>query len=119
MRAVFGVPALAEKLRCFDAALDDRLLEVLKLELLGEQPVPLAPGRAPRLAAAGADDLLFVLTAPTDAADAIRVPRARLERLRERRDELAGAIRKLSAGPYVDIGRVVIAGTAEIAELPG
>src|SRR5437660_345608 len=38
VRAVFGVEALAEKLRIWDAGLDDALVELLKLELVTSMP---------------------------------------------------------------------------------
>ncbi len=44
VRVVFGLDALAEKLRIWDAGMDDSVVEALKMRLVAEQPQLAAPG---------------------------------------------------------------------------
>ncbi|MCG8420323.1 MAG: CpXC domain-containing protein [Proteobacteria bacterium] len=118
IRAVFGLAALREKLLCCDAGIDDRALEVVKLDLLRSSPHTLfsLDGR-PRLVDATADELVFHLVTSLDEWPQIsdepqRVP-ARVRIARQRLDEMTGsawqpALSALSQGAYVDIGRLMI-----------
>lgn len=74
VRLVFGLDALAEKLRAWDAGLDDRLVEAVKLSLLGGLPGGPTPGLRLRLQAVdrGAWTLSFTVSRPgRDAQDVI------------------------------------------------
>lgn len=106
IRAVFGLPALREKLACFDAGLDDRLLEALKLDLMRTPGADLTlhPAARPVLVEADETRLCFAL----GDGRTLDVPRARYDALAADRGAWADAIRKLSAGPYVDVGRLML-----------
>ncbi|MCA9538108.1 MAG: CpXC domain-containing protein [Myxococcales bacterium] len=67
VRTVFGVDALAERLRAFEARLDDRLIETLKLSLWRAGPT-LSPGRRVRLVEV--DRAAFVLRFAIDTPGA-------------------------------------------------
>jgi hypothetical protein len=62
LRVVFGLPALADKLRVWDAGLDDAVVEVLKLELFASVPALRARG-----------DLLLNVVAVNDSAGHIEI----------------------------------------------
>jgi hypothetical protein len=112
VRAVFGLENLREKLIAHAAGIDDRVLEAYKLDLLrGIGPYDLAPSARPRMRAAGETDAVFHVPRPTpDAPDRhaiVRVSRAEIERVAAGRDgEWAPTIQAVSAGPYVDLGRI-------------
>jgi hypothetical protein len=128
VRAVFGLPALREKILCLDHGCDDRLLEVLKLDLMrtsGELLVH--PDARPLLIDASDDALLFVAGKPAGQSalefgigarwvDDVRfsVPRSRLVQIGHESSRWADALRRLSGGPYVDLGRIMLEGTAEL-----
>ena len=66
VRLCFGVDALAEKLRSWDAGLDDRLVEVLKIQLFNQHRQFIRVGGVLRLMSVDKDDwtLTFGLTHP-------------------------------------------------------
>lgn len=113
VRAVFGIPALREKLVAWEAGLDDRELEAHKLALLRNLgPFDLGASCRPRLHAASASSLTYHVPRPT-AGDpgrlaVVSVPRAELLRIAEHREEWQPVIASLSEGPYVDLGRLFI-----------
>lgn len=78
-RAVFGWPALVEKLIARQAGIDDRTLELAKVMALrhgSETPIP--GQRELRLVEAGADDFVLAWVRPADSQveKAMRVPRS-------------------------------------------
>jgi hypothetical protein len=112
VRALFGLEQLREKLVAHAARLDDRVLEAYKLELLrGLGPYELLPGARPRLREADAASVLFDVPRPTEAEPGriakVRVARAEIDRVAAARGaEWASTIAAVSAGPYVDLGRI-------------
>jgi hypothetical protein len=133
VRAVFGLDQLREKLVAHDAGLDDRVLEAYKLDLLrGLGPYELGPAARPRLREVQGGDAVFHVPRPAldglgapaapaasrapeaPAAPAaptrraiVRVGRAEIDRIAAARDgEWAATIEAVSAGPYVDLGRI-------------
>lgn len=112
VRAVFGLDRLREKLVAHDAGIDDRVLEAYKLDLLrGMGPYELGPGARPRLREASTTEAVFHVPRPTpDAPDRgaiVRIARAELEAVAAGRDGAwAATIEAVSAGPYVDLGRI-------------
>jgi hypothetical protein len=100
VRAVFGLGALRDKLVCFDAALDDRALEVLKLDLMRSAELPFDAATRPRLTAANG-----ALTFDAGVGE-LRVERPLYDRARAAAAATADAWR----GAYVDAGRVLIPG---------
>lgn len=110
VRTVFGLHALREKLVCFDAGIDDRLVEVLKLDLMRTPggPLVMSPAGRPTLIEADGERLVFAVA----GAGVSAVPRARYDAIADGKGAWADAIRRVSSGPYVDVGRLLIAGTA-------
>jgi hypothetical protein len=108
---VFGLAALREKLVCFDAGLDDIVLELLKAELL------LQSGEAPvgdvrlRLVATDANRLRLVASQRPDPAGPplglLDVEMASYAKMAERAgSEWAAAATVLGQGTYVDVYRL-------------
>ena len=112
VRAMFGLEQLREKLLAHGAGIDDRVLEAYKLDLLrGLGPYDLNPRARPRLREADAESVLFDVPRPTPAEPGriakIRVARAEIDRVAAARGaEWASTIAAVSAGPYVDLGRI-------------
>jgi hypothetical protein len=107
VRAVFGLGALADKLRCLEAGLDDRALEALKLDLMrSATEVGFHAGARLLLTYAAERELLL-----GNGRVELAVPRARVEEL-ARDPAWSKAIASLSEGPYVDTGRLLVAGNA-------
>lgn len=109
VRLTFGWPALREKLVLRDHGLDDRVIEVMKLDLLRRLPsAPLAPGTEMRLLRVTDDVLPFVWidTATEESGQEVILPRAA-------HDEIAGnlapwqsVIDRLCDGPFVDMQKL-------------
>lgn len=112
IRAVFGLDRLREKLLAHAAGLDDRVLEAYKLGLVRELgPHELALAARPRLRGLTPDEVILAVPKPAPNAPElcaiVHVPRAELDALAAARDGAwAPTIAALSAGPYVDVGRV-------------
>lgn len=114
VRVVFGLLALREKLVCFQAGLDDGVLEVMKLELMkGVDGLPVHPAFRPRLVQV--DDTFLYFRGQLREGEGrvwgqLRVPRSQLARyvpggpLWEVREQMVG-------GPYVDLGRIFMVPT--------
>jgi hypothetical protein len=76
-RVIFGLHALREKLIVFDAGLDDRVVEVLKLQLILRESLRLSPDLRFHLEQASTRDLLFAYRDPIEGGPnrALRVDR--------------------------------------------
>jgi len=111
VRAAFGLPALAEKLACWDAGLDDRVLEALKLDLF-RPPVslPLSPNGRPRLVGVEADGQALKLVASDGI---VHIDRAAYDHVASNLHRFATALDAVAAGPYVDVGRILLTGDAD------
>ncbi len=108
VRAVFGFPQLRDKLRALEAGLDDRWLEVLKLDLMRAiDGVGLHPGA--RLELTGSDGTTLRFRNP---AGALEVPLARLTAMQAKPVPWRTALEHVSGGPYVDTGRILVDGSA-------
>lgn len=109
-RLVFGYDQLAEKLHTFDAGLDDRDLELLKLEALRRHPELIVPGvqvllRPP---VAGDPRLVFEVRGRGDATCTPLVcSRAALEEVAARRAAYAEAWPGLAGATFVHLDRVL------------
>jgi predicted nucleic-acid-binding Zn-ribbon protein len=112
VRAVFGLDRLREKLVAHEAGIDDRVLEVYKLELLrGMGLYELSPRARPILREATATSALFHVPRPDPGEPGnlakVRVARAEIDRIAAAQDgEWASAIAAVAEGPYVDLGRL-------------
>jgi hypothetical protein len=134
VRAVFGLPALREKLLCFVHDIDDRVLEALKLDLLRSHPaLVMNPDARPLLVEAGDATLVLIAHVPPSPAAAdsaglgaapasraawrdvrITMPRAELDRIRADASAWASVLVEVAGGPYVDLGRIMLTGTARL-----
>lgn len=113
LRTVFGLPALREKLVVAEHDLDDRVVEVLKLELIRTRKWVFDPARRPRLRELTHEALVFEgwLSERVELA----VPRAAYDHIA--RSELHRAsIERVGAGSYVDLGRVMVGSFFGVAE---
>lgn len=113
IRSVFGLDSLREKLVAHAAGIDDTVLEAYKLDLLrGMGPYALGPAARPRLREVDGAEVVFFVPRPEAASPTrfakVRVPRAEIDRIAAHRDEWASTIEALSAGPYVDLGRIFV-----------
>ncbi len=118
IRTVFGLPALREKLLCFDAGIDDRALEALKLDFMRTSPdsVFALEGR-PRLVAVDDRQLGFytvteveqwpqISDEPQKVVVNLSIPRAQLDRFND--PVWQATLDAVSRGPYVDVGRLIL-----------
>lgn len=129
VRAVFGLPALREKLLCFVHDIDDRVLEALKLDLLRSHPaLAMHPAARPLLVEVGGATLVLIAQVPPASPDSasgdagaawrdvrITAPRAELDRIRADAPAWAGVLVEVARGPYVDLGRIMLSGTARLS----
>ena len=115
VRAVFGLDALREKLVCFEAGLDDVQLEALKVDLMREAGGASFHLRGrPRLVGVTPEELVFTLAVPDGDGwidRVVTVPRDQYARL-EAAGDFAPLKARLNEGPYVDTGRLMLAGAA-------
>ena len=111
VRIAFGWPALREKVLACDAGLDDVALECLKLNLMRTLDAPpLGDTIELRLQAA---DARFLTLAWLDAdgertLETLQVPRVAYEEVAASPDDYQELRAALTAGPYVDINRLLI-----------
>lgn len=87
-RLVFGLASLREKLVIFDAGLDDRVVELLKLQLCREGAAALHPDTYFHVTAVDSDSLIFELGLPGEAPRELPVPRERYVMVELARAEL-------------------------------
>jgi len=113
IRTVFGLDGLREKLVAHAAGIDDCVLEAYKLDLLRSMgPYELSGAARPRLDTADAEEARFRVPRPDPVSPnrvaIIHVARAEIDRIADQRDAWKGVLNALSAGPYVDLGRIFI-----------
>ena len=107
IRAVFGVDALREKLLCFANGLDDAWVELLKLQVMRERAdLVFSPSRRLRLYAVEPDTLWFGVMG---TAHTLGVGRGALLALQEEPLAWLTPMEHLTRGPYVDLGRMMLA----------
>ena len=111
-RAVFGWPALVEKLIAKQAGIDDRTLELAKVMALrngGEMPIP---GQCElRLVEAGADDFVLAWVRPADSQvdKAMRVPRSLIAEIDAEPAAWKAMREEMGEGLVVDFQREMLA----------
>jgi hypothetical protein len=111
-RAVFGWPALTEKIIAREAGIDDRTLELAKVMVLrngGETPVP--GRRELRLVEAGAEDFVLAWVRPADgfAEKALRVPRTLIADIDAEPEPWKAMRAEVGEGIVVDFQREMLA----------
>lgn len=106
VRAVFGFNALREKLLCFEHAIDDGLLEVLKFDLIRSlSDLPFVPERRLRLYAVEPETLWFGVSGTERT---LPMPRQLLDEYAMEPLEWLSLTERLRRGPYVDLGRLLL-----------
>jgi len=112
VRVTFGLEGLREKLVCWDAGLDDRVLELLKIDLVADRPELVARGVGSFTLDAVAPDgmLLFVPMLRVPNADpavhvVVGMPRAVYDEAARASDGLRAAHEALWSGPFVSVAR--------------
>jgi hypothetical protein len=111
-RAVFGFPALAEKIIAKEAGIDDRTLELAKVMALrhgGETPVP--GRRELRLVEAGAEEVVLAWVRPADGEveSALRVPRTLIADIDAEPEPWKAMRESVGEGIVVDFQREMLA----------
>lgn len=118
IRSVFGLPALAEKIRLLDAGHDDRVVEAAKLAVALRAGAVLAPDRRPIVLDAAPDalDLLLWLPPPGDGPPAEAVVHLAAADLVDLAGDPSwhGVVAELDLGPFVDLGRLLLDGRAPL-----
>jgi hypothetical protein len=113
VRVVFGLPALRDKLLCFESGIDDVSLEILKLRLMLEgDPLHFTPSDRPTLSRAG--EPLRLTTVRERELLELQVERRRLDECADPAWQAART--QLGGGAYVDVGRIMLSGNAAISE---
>jgi hypothetical protein len=111
-RAVFGFPALVEKIIAKEAGIDDRTLELAKVMALrhgGETPVP--GRRELRLVEAGAEEVVLAWVRPADGEveSALRVPRTLIADIDAEPEPWKAMRESVGEGIVVDFQREMLA----------
>lgn len=108
VRCVFGLAALREKLLAWHAGLSDAWLEILKLELM-RSTLGWHPSRRPRLVDTQ-DQLVFEVQ-----GEHLGVNAALLTQLQEEPLDWLSAYEAITAGPYVDLSRLLLPGQDKLS----
>jgi hypothetical protein len=87
-RVVFGLASLREKLIVFDAGLDDRTIECLKLQMYQQAELVLHPDTYLHVTAVEEDEIIMEYGPPGERPTVLPVPRELYGQLDLQRDEL-------------------------------
>jgi len=108
VRAVVGYPWLQEKLRLFDADLDDRVVEAMKVAILRDRP-ELKGYMQLLVDDVRQDELRFIATLEKGRRPlTFGVDRALYELTEDRRDALAEDLPELFEHAFVDLRRYIV-----------
>jgi endogenous inhibitor of DNA gyrase (YacG/DUF329 family) len=110
-RAVFGWPALVEKLIARQAGIDDRTLELAKVMVLRNGSETPIPGRRElRLVEAGADNFVLAWVRPADSQieKAMRVPRSLIAEIDAEPEPWKAMREEVCEGLVVDFQRKML-----------
>jgi hypothetical protein len=113
IRTVFGLLALREKLICFEAGLDDVVLELLKFRLmLAPDGFALIGNAHPRLIDLNQDRLVFAApidqTEPTPQYELVSCPQQAYDDIASDHEFRASLEASLNGSPYVDCGKLLL-----------
>jgi endogenous inhibitor of DNA gyrase (YacG/DUF329 family) len=114
-RIAFGWPNLREKLLCRESGLDDVTVELLKLAVLRDAAAPRLTDEVELRVVECGDEVLTLawLTARAEEAiEVLEVPRALYVEITDDETAWANLRTEVTAGPFVDIHRMLIAGEA-------
>ena len=118
-RVVFGWGALSEKILCSEHGLDDVNLELLKMAVLKDVPAPpLKDQNDLRLVGVEGDELVLAWVSSEDehVANTLRVPREVYDDIAADTDAWQSLRDELSAEPFVDFNRLIVADADEEPE---
>jgi hypothetical protein len=118
-RVVFGWGALSEKLLCSEHGLDDINLELLKMAVLKEVPdPPLKDQNDLRFVGIEGDELILAWMSYEDehVSSSLRVPRGLYDEIAADNDAWKPLRDELSADPFVDFNRLIVADPDEETE---
>ncbi|GMV41532.1 MAG: hypothetical protein AMXMBFR64_32480 [Myxococcales bacterium] len=107
VRLVFGYDQLAEKLHAWDAGLDDRAVELVKLRVLARHPGLMRPGMAVRLLPGAERFELEVRVRGTSDIQRVGCGRQLYDRVVARLDEYRERTPELFEGAFVHLDRVL------------
>lgn len=117
--AVFGWPALREKLRAADLGMNDVALECAKLILIEEVSAkPLEQGAELRLLGGEGDtvDMAWVVPDGDEIIEGMKVPMELYQGVADKLEDWEAVILQLESGPFVDILKLFMGeGRAETA----
>ena len=118
VRTVFGLMAFREKLLCAREAIDDRVLECWKLDLLRHrsQEHPFHPAHRPRLVSVSMLSMEWEALCADGEVRRGTTMRASLDHVANDRVTWSDAIGMFNEGTYVDVGRYMIGGDRPVAE---
>jgi CpXC protein len=114
-RLTFGWSALREKLAAVENGLDDVVLELTKAALIrGLDNPPVSPGTELRFLAIDGDALAvaWLNSADEGVKEILRVPRSLYDEIAADPSGWEALRAELSAGPFVDMNRLLVAATA-------
>lgn len=109
-RVVLGIEALREKLVVWEAALDDGLIECVKIRAFAADPALAAPGSRLVVDAVGADDALACWWSPGAGAPPVRrfeLPAGWVRDAHRDRGSLEARFPELFGGGFVDVRRLL------------
>ncbi|MEB3294692.1 MAG: CpXC domain-containing protein [Synechococcales bacterium] len=108
IRTVFGLSALREKILCFQAGIDDTVLELLKFRLaLSGDRFALEPRLRLRLLEINPPDVIFQVESPAAAIQTIAVDWQLYETLTQELELWAALRQKIESSPYRDMGKLL------------
>ncbi|HEY5920918.1 MAG TPA: CpXC domain-containing protein [Kofleriaceae bacterium] len=110
-RVIFGLASLREKIICFDADLDDRLVEALKLQLMRDLELPFTGSGYFHLVEVNGNELVFELSPSPEATPTKRmtIPRSMLDELAHDSAQVEAALPELWNDIVVDYRVMLIA----------
>jgi hypothetical protein len=115
-RAVFGWPALSEKLIAAEAGIDDLTLETAKVAIIRSLDSSPVTGAELRLTKVEPDQLLmgWIRDGTDEVSEQVSVPREVLSNIHPEAEAWKSIREELTAGPFVDYRRLFLAGEGEV-----
>ena len=112
LRTVFGLESLAEKIVCMEAGIDDRLLSILKLQLIQTiEEIPFHPGFIPLFKGIKENELVFLCQVVNSEGktkqEIITLPfPLTLDEVKNSADQYESLLETFHDATYIDIGRM-------------
>lgn len=119
LRTVFGLDALSEKISCLESGIDDRLLSILKLQLiLNVEEIPFHPEFVPLLKEIRDNELVFLCRVlnregkPENEIITLPFPDA-LNEAKNSTDQYESLLETFDDATYIDTGRMFFSSDTE------